>query len=446
MEISLLQKDPTNASIKVTLEESDYEAKVNEKIKDYSKKVQLKGFRPGKVPQALVKKMAGKSFIADEVLDLLNKSIKDYIKDNKLAIIGDPLPSEGEEKKNIDWENQKTFEFNYDLGIVPEFSLDPSKVKITKYEVEIEKKTMDETIENIKKQFGEQFHPETIEAGDFIGGDLLIGEEKEHLHLNLNDVNSKELKKFIGAKKGDHVIVDLHKALNKDAELIEKVTHLKGADQEKLKGEATIVVGSISRTGEAELNQDLFDKVFGKDAVKSLEEFNEKVKEAIQQNYTRDAETKVMLDIQDALVEKTKVAISDEFFKRWIKESNKNNEELTVEKLNADYPLYEKELKWTLIRNKFADDNKIEVQNEEVIQAAGQQIIQQYLGGMPPTPEIEEQLQQFTDKYLRENNGENYLKIYEQVLTDKVFKQLKEAVAIKDKKVKSEEFRKLASK
>lgn len=172
MEITLEKQSATNATLKVNLNESDYRPKVAEKVKEYSKKVQLKGFRPGKVPTSLVEKMYGKSILVDEINQILSDSITKYIRENKLPIIGEPLP-DSEKTENINWETQKEFEFNYNLGLVPEFNLDLSpNVKLTKNNIKIEDKVVNETLENLKNQFGQSTNPEVSAEGDFIYGDL----------------------------------------------------------------------------------------------------------------------------------------------------------------------------------------------------------------------------------------------------------------------------------
>ena len=153
MDIVLDKKDATNASLKVTVSEADYKQGFNSKLKEYSKKVQLKGFRPGKVPTGLVKKMYGKSILVEEVLNVLNESINKYFDDNKLPLVGQPLPVE-EDENRIDWDNQKEFEFHYRLGLAGDYDYDLSKIELTQYEIELEEKDVDEVVDNIRKQQG----------------------------------------------------------------------------------------------------------------------------------------------------------------------------------------------------------------------------------------------------------------------------------------------------
>lgn len=441
MEITLEKKDKTNATIKVNLKEADYTPKVAEKVKEYSKKVSLKGFRPGKVPTALIEKMYGKSIKIDEINTLLSKSVTNYIKESKLNILGDPLPDTDAAGK-IDWDNQKEFEFNYAVGLVPEFSYDLSDKKITKYEIEVEEKAVSETLENLRSQYGKMTNPEESAEGDFVYGELkeVNGNFTTQTLIPTNKINKQEVKAFTGLKKGDKVSFDIKKTFE-DAAAIAHVTGLSKEEAEKKEGQFDLQVTNISRSEPAPLDQEFFDKIFGKDTVKTEQEFNDKLKETIQENYIRESDNLLNRDIQNQLVENTKIELPDDFLKKWLLISNEGK--ITQEQIEKEYEFYLKELKWSLIKNKIGEENSIKVENEEVVSKTKEMISQQF-GNLPLGEEMEETLSKIADNYLQQDKGKNYIKLYEQVFHEKVMEVIKSRVSLQTKKVNVDEFKKAA--
>lgn len=440
MQITLNKKDDTFASIKIELAEDDYKGRVDSKIKDYSKTANLKGFRPGKVPPGMIKNMMGESFTAEEVSKLLNESLSGYIKENNLNIIGEPLLSEEGNDKNIDWKSQKEFNFSYDVGLIPDFKLDINdKLKYDLFKIEIEDKTLDETIETLLTQNGQSETPDEAAAGDFITGKLTQDDYEVHCSLPTKDMKATEVKKFVGAKKEDKVTFDLVKAFNKDTQAIAKALGITDEEAKELKGEFTLEVNIISRTKDAELNQELFDKLFGKDTVKNEEEFKTKLKEVLSENYSKDADSFLFKTIQKDLLDKAKFDLSNEFVERWIKQTNPD---ITEENLKLDFDKYIAELKWSIIKNKLAEAAEIKVESTEVRERASYTLNMQYFGGMQLDGDMAENFNQFVDKYLSDNNGKNYYQHFEQVLGDKLFEDIKGKVSLKDKKIKSEAFKK----
>ncbi len=439
MNITLDKKTSTEASIKVKLKENDYQPNVEEKVKEYAKKANIKGFRPGKVPPSLIKKMYGKSIVAEEINSILSKSLTDYIKEQNIQLIGEPLPDQDKANK-INWESQKEFEFDYDIGMVPDFTYDISKKqKVKSYIIELDKKTEKETIDNIKKQFGTVTNPEKAVEGDAFYGE--IKENDGDLHnqgiIQFDDLAKKEQKNFLALKPGESIELDIKKAFKDDA-TISQVLNV-GTDKAKeVQGKYTFTLKNINHTEPAEVNQELFDKVFGKDTVKTDEEFLAKVKETVETNYAR--ETSYFLDktIKDQLVDKTKIEIPNEFLKKWLLISNEGK--VTVEDIEKEFDEYVKSLKWDLIKNKVATDAEIKVENDEVVDKAKSLILQQ-LGGPGAAEQLKDHLDDFADNYLKAENGQNYLKLYGEVRDERIMQYLKENVSITEKKVSLDEFR-----
>ena len=216
MEITLNKKSSTEATIKISLKEADYQPKVEQKVKEYSKKADIKGFRKGHVPTGIIKNLYGKSILVDEINHMISHGLNDYINENKLNIIGEPLPNR-EQTKTIDWETQSDFDFEYNIGLVDEFELDlTKKQKINKYEIKVDKKVIDKTVNNLKEQYGDMTNPEVSEEGDSLYGSFTQAETELSSNgvVELKELGKKEGKKFVGLKKGDKVSFDPHKVLS----------------------------------------------------------------------------------------------------------------------------------------------------------------------------------------------------------------------------------------
>lgn len=442
MDITLDKKNSTEASIKITLKEADYQPKVEEKVKEYSKKANIKGFRPGKVPPTLVRKMYGKSILVDEINHMLSHSITDYIKENKLQILGEPLPDQNE-SKNIDWENQKEFEFEYNIGLVDEFDYDLTKVKVIRYKIEMDDKSLAETIDNLKQQYGKMTNPEVSQEGDYLYGELqqADGEFTATFSLPLNEVEEKERKNFIGRKKEDRIAFDIREAFKDD----ETIAHVTGKEKDEiagLEGKFEFTVLNVNRQEAADLNQEFFDKIFGKDTVTSEEEFKSKVKETISENYDRETDAYLNKSIQDIFIESTEIQLPDEFLKRWLLLSNEGK--ISMEDIEKEYDAYANETKWNLLQNKIAEDNEVKVENTDVVERT-KSLIRQQLASSGMGSQLEDNMDAFADNYLKSENGQNYMKIFNQVKTEKLLDFIKEKITIDTKEVNVEEFKKIVS-
>ncbi len=439
MNITLNQTDSTNAQLKVVLEEADYAPKVDQQVKEYSKKAQIKGFRPGKVPAGLVKKMYGKSILVEQINKLLQEEISKYIKDNDVKLLGEPLPEPNQAE--IDWDNQKDFEFTYAVGLLPEINL-PLDKSVEGYAIELDKNTIDEAYENIKRQFGKTVNPETSEEGDFISGELkqVDGEfQSKTLIPTTRVVEGKE--KFVGVKEGDVIKFDIRKAFGDDNAALAHVTGLGKDVVADLNGEFEFTVDKINRTESAELNQELFDKLFGKDEVKTEEEFDAKIRETIKENYDREADNLLYRNIIDTLVDNVNVELPTDFFKRWIEVTNEGK--LTTEQIEENFDKYVRELKWSMIKNKVVEENELKVSNEEVVNSTKEKMLAQF--NMPEIPEeLMESMNNYADQYLKQDNGRNYINEYEQLLAEKVLAKLKEKLTVVEKTVTAEDFRNMS--
>ncbi len=441
MDIQFEKQTPAEGLIKIKLKEDDYQSKFEEKIREYKKSISLKGFRPGKVPAGLIKKMYGKSILVEEINKLLVDSVNNYIKENDLKIIGDPLP-DNDKTKDIDWDNDKEFDFEYEVGLIDDFTYDLESLKATKYEIKIDKKELDEIIDNLRKQYGNLSSPDSVSEGDSIFGTLSQESTDFSIDttLDLEKILKKHLKKFIGLKKDDTVTFDIQGLFKNDADLA--VFTQKTSDEAKqLGGKFTFKVKNINRTEPAEMNQEFFDKIFGKDQVKTEEEFIEKYTELLRENYDKESGYLLSADLQKKLIEAVKINLPEDFYKKWLLATNKGLSEADLEK---DYEHYLRDLKWTLIKNKISEDHQIKIEYQEVLERTKDFFRQQYGLYNTQSEEADKSLEILANNYLQENNGEHYMNIHSQVKTEKIMDLVKEKAKISVKKVSREEFNKKA--
>jgi trigger factor len=439
LDIVLDKSTATEGLIKITLKEKDYQPKVEEKVKDYSKKANIKGFRPGKVPPGLIKKLYGKSILIEEINDILSKSITAYIKENKIKLIGEPLPNH-DKTANIDWETQKEFEFEYEVGLVAEFDLNLSQ-KIKAYEIQADKKSIDSTLENIRKQYGNYTEPDEYQDGDDLSGELTqeASNYKEEIWITANQLKNKESKKFIGLKKDETIEIDPKKIFADDT-TASTILRKSEDDLKNMKGLFSFKINKINRVETAIMNQELFDKVFGKDAVKTEEEFINKLKETLEKNYNDEAKNYTYKLIRDKFLDSTKIEVPDTFYRKWILISNKDK--ISEEDLTKDFDNYIKELKWSLIVNKVAEENDIKVEHPEVVANAKELIMAQFTSyGMAEN--MTENLDTFAENYLQGNDGQNYMNTFNKVRSDKIMEFIYDKTDISFKKVNPEEFSKI---
>ena len=424
--------------LNVHLDEADYSDAVEKQIKETTKKAQFKGFRPGKVPAGLVRKMYGKGILADEINRQLGQSVDSYLRDNNVKILGEPIPV----PSDVDFDTAKAFDFQFELGLLPDFELPADQqLEVKRPAVSLDDNTLAETHEQITRQFGETTNPDASETDDYLFGKLKkVGEEGEGqtVLLPINKVTSGQ-EQFIGVKAGDTITFDLGAAFGGDASAIRNITGMSREEAGSVSGDYELAVEKVNRTASPELNQELFDKVFGPETVASEEEFANKVRETVQQNYDRESDNLVNRRLIDTLIDNTTIRIPVDFFKKWLVRANEGKlDAATVEQHFSDY---ERELKWSLIRNKVVEDLGLKVETEEIRDRVLDKILGQFGGGMQLTDEMRQGMAGFADNYLKQENGKNYVQEYEAILAEKVVEALRGKVVVTDEPVTAEEFR-----
>ncbi|TAH27528.1 MAG: trigger factor [Cytophagales bacterium] len=441
MEILLEKKDELNATLKVSMTEADYQPKVVAKLKEYSKTASMKGFRPGKVPQSLMQKMYGKSILVDEINNMLSTGITDYIKENKLEILGDPLPNTKEEGA-IDWETQKDFQFYYDLGLVPDFSYDLKTLKINKYEILVDKEVLDTTLNNVKKQFGKSVNPDTSVEGDSLYCEITspsgVSSKGE---IYLERVVKQYLPLFINKSKGAIVETEIS-SLFEEAHVLAHLMGVKTEEAAELVGKYKFEIININRKEDAEIGQELFDKMFGKDTVTDEATFLSKLEDTIKENYLRESEYLIGRDIKKSSVDAISFNLPQEFLKRWLLVTNQGK--ITEEEIGKEIEQYLKELKWNLIKNRLAKDFELNVSYAEVLDAAKNNLKRQF-GGMEFSAEMEESITKIVESQLQQDKGKAYMQTLDELLTHKVTNLISSQANMSDKKITVKEFEKIIS-
>src|ERR1019366_4487819 len=444
MNITQENIDELNAVLKVKVVAEDYLPKVENALKEHQKKASIPGFRPGKVPTGMIKKMYGKSILVDAINKLLNDSLTNYLKENKIELLGNPLPKAGSEH-SIDWDNQKEFEFLYEMGLAPKFNVELSaKDKFNYQTVKIDENLINKYVSDIAKRYGNVENVDLSAAEDLLNGDFVeldsTGEIKpggifKTSSIFLDRVKDEATKKsLIGLKKDDKVILDAEKLSDSPVDIASMLGIEKEA-AEKLTSKIQFTVKNISRLNASELNQELFDKIYGVGTLTTEEEFKTKIKEELSTMFVNDSERKLYNDVVEHLMNKINFNLPTEFLKRWILAVN--DKPVTPEQIETEFEGYSKGLKWQLIENKIIQDNNIEVTNQEVIEYIKQMILEQ-MGKYNPTPMSEDDLNQTAQRVL--SNKEEAKKLYEKLYGEKVMTLFKTKFTLENKELSYDDF------
>lgn len=434
MNITRENIDELNAVVKVEIEKDDYNPKVEKVLKDYRKNANIPGFRKGHVPMGLIKKQYGQAVLVDEVNKLLQENLNKYLTEEKLDVLGNPLPKEQED---FDW-NKDDYSFEFELGLSPQFEVDvKTKEPITHYQIVADEEMVENQIKTIQKQYGKLVSKDEAEEGDLVAGTFKNEEEgiENTTTLPLEKIKGKRnLNKFVGAKVGDVLELKTKSLFEDDHDLIEflKVEHDKAHD---LDIEVTFEITEINQQEPAELDQELFDKLFGEGNVKTATELKEKIKEDAENQFKQQSDQQLLNDVTEALIEKTNFDLPSEFLQRWIMVSGEK--ELTEDEAKEEYEKSEKGLRFQLIEGKLIQENELQVQLEEIKDLTKDRIKMQMaqFGQMDPS---EKDLEDITARVL--SNQDEVKKISEQVMNQKLLDFYKENANLEQKEVTYENF------
>lgn len=451
------QIDDLNAILKVELVKEDYLPNVESALKKARKNITMKGFRQGMVPLSLVKKMHGNNVLYDEVNKLVTEQINNHIKEEKLDVLGQPLPK-ADSSVTLDINNPEDVTLEFELGLAPEFDLSiiDKKAEFNRYKIIVEDKVLEEEIEGLRLRNGVQKFVEdsVVEEGDVLHVDIVElenGEVKENGVTNnsspvgLNIFKEAEQKKFHGLKIGESLDINLFEAAEKDrASVLKFVLDIKeGEEPESLGDTFRMTIVKIGRMEKADLNQDLYDKLYGEGVVKSEDELKEKLIAEMDTYFARETEVKTKNDIIEYLLENVKMEFPAAFLKRWIKATNEKP--ITDEQIEADYENFEKGLRWSMITNKLGADNDIKAEKEE-IEAFSMEGLKKQLQMYNPggNPISDEDLKTFNASMMARED--HVKKTYEAVMEQKLFAFINDAVTITEKEISLDDFRELNKK
>lgn len=448
MQITKTDIDQLNATLNLHVEPADYQEAVEKEIIDIRKRATIPGFRKGMVPKGMIRKMYLGSIMADVINNLLSEKLYSYIQENKLNILGDPLPNT-EDDKPIDFNNDTEFDFKFDIAVAPEFDAKPTaKDKLTNYQIEVTDEMVDKQVEAYAQRFGTYSDGEEVELEDMVHGTLTENAENG-IHLDdatitpnyLKDKKSQKL--FIGKKVGDEIIFNPKKAMKSDAEL-EGLLKISKEEAEKFESDVTFKIGRISRYKKSAIDQELFNKVFGKDAVKSEEEFRAKVKTDIEANMAQDSAYKFGLDAREMTLAKMKdLQFPEAFLKRWLLATNKDDKKLTPEKIDEDMPNMIEDLKWHLAKEQIATANDIKIEDTDVKAYAKEIARMQFM--QYGIANIEDAiLENYAAEMLK--HEDQVRNIVSKVEENKVFEIIKSQVKLQEKKISLADFNKLFEK
>lgn len=448
MNVTRKDIDKLNAIITVKVEKADYEEKVEKSLRAYRKKANFPGFRPGMVPMSLVKKMYGKAVLGEEINKVLSDALFTYIKDNNLNVLGEPLPNETEQQ-NIDFDTQEEFEFLFDIALAPEVTTTlTAKDKVPYYEVSVDEKMVNDQIDMFSRRFGQYIQVDTVEENDILKGTMIEmenGAVKEGgikvEDATLSPIHMKEdaqKQLFLSAQKEGDVIFNPQVAFGGSEVEIASLLKMKKEEVKELNADFTFHIEGITRYQQAEINQALFDKVYGEGAVADEAAFRTKVSEGIANDLKQEGAYRFGIDAKALLMKKNqKVEFPEDFLKRWLLATN---EKMTQETLDKDFPAMLDELKWQLIKDKLAADNEIKVEENEVEEYA------KYVAKM--------QFAQYGITGVEDDILANYAKemmkkqdqvrgMLERVLENKVFELIKGMVKLDNKTITMEQLQEL---
>lgn len=433
MNITKNSVDALNAIITIDLERADFETKVEDVLKNYKKSANIPGFRKGQVPMSLVKKQYGTAVLFEEVNRLLQESLNTFLNEEKLEILGNPIPV----AKDIDW-NAETLSFDFEIGLAPEFSVALDAVSnVTKYTIVADEEMIEEQLEYIQNAYGKLVSKEKSEEGDNIR--VTVANEEEGVSnettFSISDVRTKtNQKKFIGKKVGDVVTIST-KGLFEDEQKLVSVLNIDAEKANGLEIEVSFTIEEISTQEKAELNQELFDKLFGEGNVTSVEELKGKIKEDAEKQFASQADEKFSNDVIEALVENTKFDLPKEFLVKWLQTVGETP--LTAEQAEEEYVKSEKGLRYQLIEGKMIAENNLQITFEEIKEYTSKLIKDQMaqFGQLEPS---EDDVTNIVSRVL--SNQEEVKRISEQLMSEKTVALFAEKVKATAKEVSYKDF------
>lgn len=447
MNITKTDINDVNAVVTLLVEKNDYQERVKRVLNDYRKKANVPGFRPGKVPASIIQKMYGKAVLFDEVNKIMSEELNKYLTEADFQVLGDPLPSE--EQSTIDFDTQEDFEFKFDIGISPKVELKLTKRdKVKYYEIQVDEDLVNKQVEHYQSRYGKQTQVEDAEEKDLLKGNFVQldtegnavedGIQVENVVLSPERIKEEDLKKeFLGKVVGKTIIFNPKKAFDNDTE-VSSMLNISKEEAQNLDADFSFTVNEISHFEKAEVNQELFDQVYGEGKVVTEEEMRSKISAEIKESFANNSDYKFLMDAKEKIVGKlSDVEMPEAFLKRWITATNQDNKELTEEQIEKEFPAFLEDLKWNIAKGALSKEFEIKVEEADVLNFAkkvAQAQFAQY--GMTSVPE--EHLENYAREMLK--NQEQSRSIAERAFEEKIMAQVKELVKVDVEEVSLDKF------
>lgn len=438
MKVEKLPVDDLTFRLNVTIEKADALEKRKKALNNYRRTAEIKGFRKGMAPMSLIEKMHGVSALIDAVNDLIAEQLNNYIRENKLNVLGEPLPND-ELQRKIDWDNDTVYEFVFDVALAPQVKVEISKDdKIVYYNPTVADADIDAAKSNILKQYGKLEDTDAVKDEDFIVADLVQGETKvEGTYITLKQMSEDSKKIFLGKMAGDSFEINVNEVFTNEADRA-SLLKVKKEELATIDPLWTVTIKEIKTFVDAEENQELYNKMYGEGVVNSADEFKAKIVERIKEEYAQESEYRFMLDAREYFLNKLNIPVPEAFMKRWLHVVNEGK--VTMEEIEKEFDLFLKDFRWQMIRGAILKDNNLTVTKEDVLKVATNIARYQFaMYGINNVPE--EHLAQYAEKLLADENQNR--RIIEKAEEDKAIAFIKENVTVEPKEIAIEELRKL---
>lgn len=448
MNSTLNKTNDVNGTIVIELEKADYQEKVDKSLNQFRQRANIPGFRQGKVPKGVIQKLYGKAVLADEINKIVADELSNFIRDNNLKILGEPLPDESEDKQ-VDLDKDEAMTFYFNVGLTPEFDLPLNDIEVANYNVKLEPELLDQQIQSYLQNYGtyNSVEEEAVDT-DLIKGTLVEleeGKEKEGGRIIENAILMPSYVKdetvksyFVGAKVGDHVVFNPKIAYDNNEAEIASLLQTTKEEVKDIDSEFRFDILEVTRYKEAELNQELFDRVLGEGVATTEEEFKSKVEEMLVAQFKPNADHLFIHEARDLIVEKmADVVFPDEFLKNWLLKSDENR---TAEEVNEDYPKILEDLKFHVAKQKIVEENDINVEFSD-IEALAEDVARSQFAQYGMTNLPADVLQNYTKSLLEKE--ETIRNLFEKATENKLIDWLKENVTVIEKEVTTKEFNEL---
>ena len=429
--------DELNIEVALTVEPSDYAENRKKKLSDIRRRAEIKGFRKGMVPASLIEKMYGASALVDAVNEVISHELTSFIKDEKLSVIGEPLPADNQPEN--DWTNGNTFNFTFEIACNPEVKLEFGKEdKITSYEIKVSDEEKKEMKDNLLKQYGSLEDGDEAKADDFIIADLEQGENRiESTYIALRNVSEACKSQFLGVKAGDSFEVNVNEAFENEADRAALIK-VKKEELEGIDPVYKLTVKTVKTFTSAPLTTETYDKIFGEGVVADEAGFDAKIEERLVAEYANETEYRLSRDIREYLVKKADLKLPETFMKKWLKVANEGK--FTAEQIDKEFDAFAEDYRWSLVRDFLLKKYGVKIEQEDILASArGFAAYQFAMYGMPNVPA--EQLDNYAKSILADENQSR--RIVEQVESEKAIAAVKPELKINKKSVSVEQFREL---